>query len=160
MKRLMYASALALISVAFAPTAQAAGIAGNTRVPHVVSATGSMNNGRFQPKSYALKLHVIGRALSALAIDVPEQLRLSQQITVKDQAGKPLDATVIMNGQKAMIAFAQPIEPDTTIQINMDNARALTDDRIWLFGLESRLVGLSADIPLGVIRIDDFGTRF
>lgn len=159
MKNLMYAGALVLASVAFVPTAQAAGIAGNTKVPHVVSATGSLNNARFQPKSYALKLHVIGRALSALTIDAPEQLRLSQQITVKDQAGKPLDATVTMDGQKVTIAFAQPVEPDTTIQINMSNVRALTDNRIWLFELESRLVGLNAEIPLGVVRVDDYGTR-
>ncbi len=159
MKNLMYASALMLVSVAFAPAAQAAGIAGDAKVPHIVSATGSLNNGRFQPKTYFLKLHVSGRALSVLTIDAPDQLRLSQQITVKDQAGKLLDTTVTMNGQKAEIAFAQPVTPDTTIQINLSNVRTSTNSPIWLFELESKLVGLNANIPLGVIRVDDPGTR-
>lgn len=153
MKLFAYTASLFLSVIALSPIAQAAG--STTRVPHIVSASASLNNARFQPNDYSFRLHIAGQALSELTIDALDPVRLSQQIIVTDQAGKKLDTTVTANGQTATIAFAQPVSPDTTIKIDLENVQAQISPNIVQFSLTSKLVGLNGAIPMGVIRVNN-----
>lgn len=153
MKLFAYTASLFLSVIALSPVAQAAG--STTRVPHIVSASASLNNARFQPNDYSFRLHIAGQALSELTIDALDPVRLSQQIIVTDQAGKKLDTTVTANGQTATIAFTQPVSPDTTIKIGLKGVQAQVSSHILQFSLTSKLVGLNAPIPMGVIRVDN-----
>lgn len=153
MKLFAYTASLFLSVIALSPVAQAAG--STTRVPHIVSASASLNNARFQPNDYSFRLHIAGQALSELTIDALDPVRLSQQIIVTDQAGKKLDTTVTANGQTATIAFAQPVSPDTTIKIDLENVQAQISPNIVQFSLTSKLVGLNGAIPMGVIRVNN-----
>lgn len=157
MKKLVSIATVMLASLSLTPAALAIGVANDAKAPHVKGGVANPNSSRHEPVHYYFKLHVAGKPLSQLSIDAPEELRLSEQIEVTDSTGKKLDANVSLNGQRAIVAFAQPIPPDAVLKVDMRGIKKTAiqpdDGQIWNFLVSSKLVGLNGDIPLGVARI-------
>ena len=156
MKKLTYAASFMLAIVLVTPTAQAAGPL-DAKVPHLTSSGADPNNPRYPHigniGNYFIRVHVSGRSVKQLTITAPANVQLSESITVTDPSGKPINASVILNGQTATLAFTQPVSPDTTLEIDLKNVETPFDPPTWFFSVSSQLSGLDKEIALGLARI-------
>lgn len=160
MNKFITVTAFVLTVLSLTPAAQASGRVDGTPIPHILSGAANPNNSRFSRGDYSLKVHVAGKPLSQLQIDAPTGFRLSKQIQVTDRTGKPLDAEISLNDQRVVLAFAQPVSPDTVINIDLKNvqkpAYLLEDGSVWYLAVSSKLVGLNGSISLGQARIQTY----
>ncbi len=153
MKNFMCAASFMLALAAAAPAAQATD-SSNAKVPNLTSSGYSLNNPRDSYSgNYQIRVHVVGRGLAQLVIKAPTGVRLSEAIKLTDQSGKPINATVSLSGQKATIALAQVISPDTMLAIELKNVKTSIDPITWFFSVSSQLAGLNGEIGLGLARI-------
>jgi Protein of unknown function (DUF2808) len=153
MKRFICAASFVLAFAMAIPAAQAAGPLG-AKVPHLTSSGYNPNNQRHSYfGNYYIRIHVTGQMLAQLMIETPSDMQLSEVITITDQAGKPVNATVSLNAQKATIAFAQAVAPDTTLTIDLKKVRTPLDPPTWFIAVFSQLAELNGEIPLGLARI-------
>ncbi|BAU15833.1 hypothetical protein LEP3755_63980 (plasmid) [Leptolyngbya sp. NIES-3755] len=150
MKRFLSAVTATIVVFSFATAAQAAGSA---KVPHLEGGSANLNNTKFSPGSYSLNVHVMGREISALTIEPQQSVYLSQNIQVFDQSNQRIEATVSMNGQTATIAFAQPVKPNTILRVELKDVRNPYSLSTALFSVNSQIVGLNSEIPLGTLQI-------
>ncbi|MBN8560204.1 MAG: DUF2808 domain-containing protein [Leptolyngbya sp. UWPOB_LEPTO1] len=150
MKRFLSAATATIVLLAFGTAAQASGSA---KVPHLAGSSANLNNAKFQPGSYSLKVHVMGQEVSALMVKAQDSVQLSQNIQVFDQFNKPIAATISMNGETAMIAFAQPVKPDTVLRLDLKNVQNPNALPTAFFSVSSQVVGLGSEIALGTIQV-------
>jgi len=142
-----------LAIVLVTPAAQTAGPL-DAKVPHLTSSGADQNNPRHSHiGNYFIRVHVSGRSVNQLTITAPTNVQLSESITVTDPSGKPINASVILNGQTATLAFTQPVSPDTTLEIDLKNVETPFDPPTWFFSVSSQLSGLDKEIALGLARI-------
>lgn len=163
MKKLIYTAAFTMIVASLAPSAQAAAhlhslktAHGNFNSSHIVHSGAHPNNARFQGATHHFEVHVQGKALSALAIDLPQDVRISGGIEVKNQLGKKIDAKVSVNNRKATVVFSQPVPPETTISIDMLGINTSGYSHDWEYMVYGTMVGLNAEISLGYARIQTY----
>ena len=99
-----------------------------------------------------------GADLSQLSVDVPEGIKVSARIVVADQSDKKIDATVSVNDRRVTIAFSQPVPTETTMSVSMNGVRTsgLNYSRTWLYPVYSRSVGMTADVRVGMARIQTY----
>ncbi len=154
MKKLIYTTAFTFALIASVPTAWAGGVAGDAKVPHIVRSAINPNSNPYQSAHFYFTVHVAGRSLSQLVINSPERIRLSKSIELTDQSGRKLDATVSLEGGKAIISFTQPVAPETILEIDMKEIRLPGYSQTWFFTVSSKLEGLNAEIPLGAVRFN------
>jgi hypothetical protein len=160
MKTLLYATALTLAFIASVPAAQAAGVLRNATVTHLVSSGAHPNSAHALTSTYYFTLHVAGKPLSQLSIDVPEDIKSTQGIEVQDSSGQILDTKLSWKNQMATITFAQPVSPENTLKVSLKEVQtsgfAKSHSTIWLLPVSGQSVGLNAEIPFGLVRIHTY----
>lgn len=159
MKKLIYTATFTLaIAVSGIPAAQATGVPGDFKAPHVVHSGAHPNDAREQGATHHFELHVQGPALSQLLIDLPKRLRIksSDNILVTDQLGEKVGATVSVNDRDATINFSQPVPPETTLSISIKGVRTPGYSNVWLYPIYGKSVGMRVGIPIGLIRIQTY----
>jgi len=156
MKKLIYAAAFTFLLASNAPATIAGGAIQNANVSHLVSSAATPNKARFQGASHRFEVHVQGKALSEIAIAIPDDLSISGGIEVKNQSNQKIETQVSVNNQKATVVFAQPVAPNTTISIHMRGIHTPGFSRNWGYALSGKLVGINAEIPLGRVGIQTY----
>ncbi len=156
MKKLIYAAAFTVMLASNAPATIAGGTMRNANVPHIVSSAATPNRARFQSATHRFEVHVQGRALSALVIDLPEDVKMRGSIEVTNQSGQKIESQVSVNNQKATVVFSQPVSPDTTISIDMRGIHTPGYSRNWMYAIAGQIVGINAEIPLGTVLIQTY----
>jgi hypothetical protein len=149
MKRLIYATTLTLAIVSLAPVAQASGSLRDSTLPHLGNGGASPNNAHARYATHHFEIHVQGKALSELSIDLPEGVSIPKEIDVKNQSNQKIDAKVSVNNRTALVVFAQPVPPETTLSINMRDVNTLGYSKTWIYRVYGKMVGLTSKIPLG-----------
>lgn len=150
MKRLGYTMAFTLALATLAPAIQAM----EAKATHLHSSAALPRNARVPFAIYRLRVHVERIPLTQLSVNLPEPLNLKRGITVVDQTGQAVGATLTVNGNMATIGFAQPIAPGNILNVDLNGVS--TSDNLghtWLLSVSSRSVGLNGAIPLGFARI-------
>ncbi|MEA5625189.1 DUF2808 domain-containing protein [Nostoc sp. UHCC 0251] len=69
--------------------------------------------------THKFEVHVQGKPLAGLTINLPEGVKIDRGIEVKNQSGQKIPTTISINEQKATVAFSQPINPETKLSILM-----------------------------------------
>lgn len=157
MKRLIYATTLTLAIVSLAPVAQAFGSLRDSNFPHLGNGGASPNNARIPYATHYFEIHVQGKALSELSIDLPEGVSIPKKIEVKNQLGQKIDANVSINKRTATIAFAQPVSPETTLSINMRGINTSGYSKTWVYQVYGKMAGLTSQIALGPAWVQTYG---
>jgi hypothetical protein len=157
MKRLIYATTLTLAIVSLAPVAQAFGSLRESTLPHLGKGSASPNYARAISATHYFAVHVQGKALSELSIDLPEGVSIPKKIEVKNQSGQKVDAKVSVNNRTATVVFAQPVPPETTLSVNMQGVNTPGYSKNWLYQVYGKMVGLTAEIPLGPAWVQTYG---
>ncbi|KAI9130086.1 DUF2808 domain-containing protein [Acaryochloris sp. CCMEE 5410] len=154
MKFLIYTTIISLSLAGSITAARAAGVLKDAKVPHLTTTAAIPRNPRVPFAKYRFGLHVSGYPLSQLTIGIPERVRVSDGITVTDQSGQEIESSTTFEGNTAIVTFAQPVAPDTTLKVTLNGVRTSTfSSRVWLFPVTGRGAEMTTDIPLGMARI-------
>ena len=156
MKKLIYAAAFTLLLASNAPATIAGGAMRNANVPHLIGGAATPNKARFQGATHHFKVHVQGRALSSMTIDLPDDVKMPSGIEVTNQSGQKIESQVSVNNRKATVVFSQPVAPDTTISIDMRGIHTPGYSRNWMYPISGKMVGINAEIPLGTVLIQTY----
>ena len=165
MKKLIYAAAFTLamstasvLNASSVPAALARGVMRETRAPHLVHSNAHPDNPRLLSATHHFEVHVQGGDLSQLSVDVPEGIKVSDRIVITDQSDKKIDATVSVNDRRVTIAFSQPVPTGTTLSVSMKGVKTpfSLQRHIWLYPVYGRSVGMTADVRLGLARIQTY----
>lgn len=156
MKNLVYAAAFTLVIASFVPVAGASGKSGDAKFSHLLDSVAYPANGRAQNATHQIKVHVQGKALSELLIDLPEEVNITDGIEVKNQLGKTIPTTVSIKDRRATVVFYKPIAPETILSIALRGVETPGYDNNWLYGIYVKKVGLNAEIPLSIAQITTY----
>ena len=152
MKKFVYAVTITLLFTSLVPATQARNFR-DAQVTHLGNSAAIPNNAHFQGATHKFEVYVQGKALSELAIDLPEYISIREGIEVENQAGQKVEATVSIENQKARVVFSQPVPAETKLSINMQGVTTPGYDDIWLYQIYGKIVGVNVEIPLGTARI-------
>ena len=156
MKKLIYAATFTL-AIASSFPALAGGILRDAKAPHLVHSGAHPNNARMSQSTHHFDVHVQGRDLEQLFVDVPKGVNVRNRITIADQSSNKVDATISRNDNRIAIAFTQPVPKGTTLSVSMKGVSANSlQGRNWLYPVYSRSVGINADVPIGMARIQTY----
>lgn len=163
MKTLIYATALTLavpfgiasLQASSVAPAYAGGVLRDAEAPHLVHSNAHPINARVQNATYHFQVHVQGRDLSQLFVDVPDGIRLGDRIVVTDESGKKVDAKTSTDDKRVTITFEQPVPSGTTLSVSMKgvSTRFLSRGHVWLYSIYGRSVGMTEDLRIGLARI-------
>ncbi|MFB2935591.1 hypothetical protein NIES2119_17825 [[Phormidium ambiguum] IAM M-71] len=157
MKRtLVYTVAFSLVAAALIPAAWATGRPNDAKVSHLVDSTVYPDSATVQNATHQFEVHVQGKALSELSIDLPEEVSITNGIEVKNKSGQKIPATVSINDRKATVVFSQPVAPETMLSVSLQGVQTPGYDQTWLYRFYAKKVGLTAEIPLGTARIQTY----
>jgi hypothetical protein len=123
------------------------------KVPHPEGGTQTSSNGRFSPARYSFRFHVTGHTLSELRFTAPIGMQLSQSIDVMDQNGQKVAATIGLEGQVAVVTFAQPVALDSKLSIDLNDVKTTDNSRIRELETSGKLDNFKEDISLQTIRL-------
>ncbi|MFQ4142610.1 DUF2808 domain-containing protein [Chlorogloeopsis sp. ULAP02] len=133
----------------------------DTKATQIIRSGAIPSVGNSTRATHYFDLKVQGNPLSQLLIDVPEGLMITRGIRVTNQSGEQVATNVTMNGKRATIDFAQPVATGTTIKISLQGVRTLYPNSVnaptWLYPVYGRSVGLTADIPFSLARVQIYG---
>lgn len=149
MKRLITATTLTLAIVSLAPIAQAFGSLRDANLPHLGNGGASPNNARAISATHHFEVHIQGKALSELSIDLPEGVSIPKEIEVKNQSGEKINAKVSVNNRIVTIAFAQAVPLETTLLINLRGVKTPGYSKTWIYQVYGKMIGLTSEIALG-----------
>ena len=149
MKKLIHAVALSLTIALFSSTAY-----GKSTIPYVAGAVQfPQTKAKVVRDSFRLQIPKDSVALSQLTITVPNGLTIKNNFDVLDQSGQKIDTNITVNSKTITIAFPQQVAPGTEINIDLNRVLISGTSNAWLYPVSVRLVGLNADIPVGVFRL-------
>lgn len=151
MKKLIsIGAAFALILASSISAAEATGIPGDSKSPHIVG-------GRSYPDYPAWRafhdfdVHVEGEAISELSIQLPS-VRV-KGIEVSSQSGEKIEATTSVKGGKATVVFSKPIAAGTVLTISVLEVEASIYASNYIYRVYAKKVGQSSDSKVGTANI-------
>lgn len=157
MKPIIYATTLFLALAVTAATAHATGSSQGVNVPHLIHSAVNPSNSRIPLADYHVGVHVSGYSVSELIVDLPKDFTLTQNIVVKNKAGQPIEAKVSVAGNKATFAFAQPVAPETMLEVFFKSVRTSTPvSQVWLLPVSGKRADTSTVVPLGTAQIHTY----
>ncbi len=151
MRRLIYTYAIVLALTASMPADNAtARIEGNSHIDGAVQ----FPQTKWRNVRHTLRVHIPqgSRPLSHLYINVPEGLTASN-LTVRDNLGIKVDANISIKSNTVGVDFLQPVAGESTLKIDLNNVIIRGVSNGWLYRVSAKVVGLEADIPIGIAQI-------
>jgi Arc/MetJ family transcription regulator len=131
--------------------------ADDAKVPHPEGGAQTRANGLFSPTRYSFRFHVTGYTLSELKFTAPEGMRLNQSIDISDQNGQKVMAMIALQGQVAVVTFAQPVALGSRLSFDLNDVKTKNNGRIWELETSGKIGNLKEDISLQTIRLSPRG---
>jgi hypothetical protein len=160
MKSLIYAVGFTLAFTSLVDAVFASGKPGDFNASHLVKTAAIPNTTYATDATHKFEVHVQGKPLEALTINLPEGLKIDRGIEVNNQSGQKIPTTLSINGQKATVAFSQPIDPETKLSILMRGVNTQTYEpgygATWQYQVYAKKVGFTQEIPLGLAQIQTY----
>jgi hypothetical protein len=156
MKKLIYTFAFTLVIASSVPTTWAKN-PNDAQFSHLGNSAAVPNDARTLNATHKFDVHVQSKALSELAIDLPEGVSIDKGIEVENQLGQKIPTTVSINNRKATVAFSEPVAPGTSISIRMKGVNTPSYEKTWHYPVSVKKVDMKEEIPLGLARIQTYG---
>jgi len=151
---LIYAVVLTLSSTAIIAPSYASARTDDGRVPHI---DGNLQfpATRWGIFRHTFRLHVPqnSKAVTQLLVKVPDNVTISkniQDIDVVDEKGQKINTNVSVNGKTILLAFAEPVAPNTKFDIELNKIKRRNLGNGSVYSFSAREVGIDAEIPIGV----------
>ncbi|MBW4628951.1 MAG: DUF2808 domain-containing protein [Brasilonema octagenarum HA4186-MV1] len=152
-KIMMYAVALALVTTALIPVNYANASADDSQDPHIDG------NVQFPPTRWHVVRHTFrvhipknSKEISQLSIQVPTNITWSNDvddINVEDKNGQKINTNVSVNDKTILLAFTEPVAPDTQLEIDLKNVKRGTGGNSYFYRFFAKFVGSSTETPIG-----------
>lgn len=153
MARILFTAILTLIVTSFNLAAYGKPLTAIDRVPRIVSSVQfPQSKWRIVRHSFQVNIPQGSNAISQLIIGVPQGLTISNNINVFDQTGKIVANDISEDGSKITISFPKPVASGNRLKVVMKDVKILGRSNAWLYPVSARLVGMNANIPLGLAR--------
>lgn len=151
MKKLIYATAFTLVLASTVPSAWASN-PNDANITHLGKSAAIPIDSLVPDATHKFDVHVQGKALSKLVIDIPEGVSV-RGIKVKNKSGQQIPATVSINGRKATVAFAEPVAPGNSLTVFMNGVDGPDYGQTLNYQVSAKKVGMNGNIPLGLARV-------
>ncbi|QDL12590.1 hypothetical protein DP113_33145 (plasmid) [Brasilonema octagenarum UFV-E1] len=152
-KIMMCAVVLALATTALIPVNYANASADDSQDPHIDG------NAQFPPTRWHVVRHTFrvhipknSKEISQLSIQVPTNITLSNDvddINVEDKNGRKINTNVSVNDKTILLAFTEPVTPDTQLEIDLKNVKRRTGGNSYFYRLFAKFAGASTEVPIG-----------
>jgi len=156
MKKMIYVAAFTLTIASSVPAVWASGKPGDAKGSHLVKSVAIPDCVYSMDATHKLEVHVQGKPLAELMINLPEGVKINKGIEVKNHSGQKIPTTVSINGQKTTVAFSQPIDPETKLSIFMKGVNTPRYSETWQYQVYAKKVGFTQEIPLGIAQIQTY----
>lgn len=128
----------------------------NNSLPHV-EGNYQFPQTRWSRVRHTLRVHVPknSKDVSQLNIEVPSTVKWSNDtndVVVNKENGQKINASVSLNGNTILLAFPEPVAPNTKLEIDIKNVKQPFLGNGPVYYLSVNLVGSDAKIPIGVAR--------
>jgi hypothetical protein len=126
----------------------------DSKVPHLSHSAANPSNARVPFSSYHVGIHVSGYPLSRLTVELPKAFTVSKDITVRDKTGQKIEAAISVEAGKAKFIFAQPVAPETRLELVFNAVKTSTQvSHVWLLPVSGQRADTSTEIQLGTAEI-------
>ncbi len=160
MKKLIYVAAFTLAITSSVPAVWASGKPGDFKASHLNGSAAYPQDTIAPDATHRFEVHVQGKPLAELAIDLPDGVRINKGIEVKNQSGQKIPATVSINDRKATVVLSQPVEPETKLSVFMRGVNTPNlppgSAQTWMYRVFVKQVGLNGEIPLGLALVQTY----
>ena len=157
MKQLIYAVAFTLVIASSVPAALAKN-PNDAKVTHLGNGAAFPNDSAVSDATHKFEVHVQGKAVSELAINMPEGVKVNRGIEVKNKSGQKIPATVSIDGKIATVAFSEPVAPGNSLSVSMKgvNAASYDSNQFLHYQVSAKNEGMKEAISLGLVRITTY----
>lgn len=153
MARILFTAVLTLIVTSFNLAAYEKPLTAIDRVPRMVSSVQfPQSKWRIVRHSFQVNIPQGSNAVSQLLVSVPQGLTASNNINVFDKSGKIIANSISKDSKKITISFSEPVAPGNRLKVVMKDVKIMGRSNAWLYPVSARLVGINANIPLGIAR--------
>ncbi len=160
MRSLIYAVAFTLAFTSSVDAVFASGKPGDFSASNLIKSAATPNHTCATNATHKFEVHVQGKLLAGLTINLPEGVKIDRGIEVKNQSGQKIPTTVSINEQKATVAFSQPIDPQTKLSILMRGINTPMYEpgsgKTWQYQVYAKKVGFTQEIPLGLALVQTY----
>jgi hypothetical protein len=155
-KVLVYIAISTLAAALLIPTNYASANEEDGNVPHV-DGNSQFPKTRWSRVRHTLQIHVPknSKSVSQLKIEVPNTIRWSDNtndVVINEDNGRKINTNVSVNGKTILLAFAEPIIPNTKLEIDIKNVKQPFLGNGPVYRLSANLVDINAEIPIGAAR--------
>ena len=133
----------------------AGGVLREANAPHIVHSSLHPYGTRVPNATRHFEVHVQGKELSQLSVEIPDGVDVSDRIMVSEKSGKKIDSTVSIKDRRVTTAFSQPVPVETTLSILMKGGQTsfLSQGRTFLYPVYGTSVGMTEEIRIGIAQI-------
>ncbi len=151
MVRILFTAVLTLMVSSINLAAYGKPLTAIDRVPRVISSVQfPQSKWRIVRHSFQINIPLGSNAISQLYISVPQGLTVSNNINVFDKSGKIVINSISKDDKKITISFPNPIAPGSRLKVVMKDVKISGRSNAWLYPVSAKLVGINANIPLGL----------
>ncbi|OCQ93456.1 hypothetical protein BCD64_00730 [Nostoc sp. MBR 210] len=155
-KVLVYIAISTLAAALLIPVNYASANEEDGNLPHV-DGNSQFPQTRWSRVRHTLQIHVPknSKSVSQLKIEVPNTIRWSDNtndVVINEDNGRKINTNVSVNGKTILLAFAEPIVPNTKLEIDIKNVKQPFLGNGPVYRLSANIVGINAEIPIGVAR--------
>jgi hypothetical protein len=150
----IYVAAFTLASAALINPGYASAKTDNSRV-HPIDGNVQFppNRWRLVRQTFVLHLPRNSQPIAQIIIAVPSTVAVSNDIEVLEhQKGKKININVSVNGKNIILAFPEPVAPDTKLAINLNKVKQPLLSSTSVYRFSAKVVGSDAEISVGEAR--------
>ncbi|MEH1923111.1 DUF2808 domain-containing protein [Nostoc sp.] len=155
-KVVVYVAISTLAAALLIPTNYANANQEDGNLPHI-DGNSQFPQTRWAVVRHTLRIHVPknSKSVSQLKIEVPNTIRWSDNtndVVINEENGRKINTNVSVNGKNILLAFAEPIVPNTKLEIDIKNVKQPFLGNGPVYHLSANFVGTNAEIPIGIAR--------
>lgn len=152
MKTLIYLTALSLVAATSIPAVYANSITNIETFPYIRRTTQFPQGCKWGNLRHTFELQIPQNsgALSQLNIDVPEGLKVKNDISIFNQSGGKIPANTSVKDNKIRIVFSEAISPGNILTIDLNKVNRIGTSNAWLYAVSAKLVGVDTEIRIGM----------
>ena len=156
MKKLIYATAFTLVLASTVPSVWAKS-PNDANITHLGKSAAIPIDSLVPDATHKFDVHTQGKAVSELAIDIPEEVSV-KGIVVKNKSGQKIPATVSIDGKIATVTFSEPVAPGNSLSVSMKgvNAASYDSNQFLHYQVSAKNEGMKEAISLGLVQITTY----
>lgn len=102
--------------------------------------------------TFVLNLPQKSKPVTQIIIAAPSTVAVSNDIDVLEHKGRKINFSVSVNGKTIILAFPEPIVPDTKLAINLNKVKQPIGGPTSVYRFSAKAVGSNEEISVGVAR--------